>query len=232
MGIRKNQTQLSNQEWTKLISAIDKTHGVTAAAPAYRAFVKVHVQAMSMTGMSWGVHSMQMGGQFMKGRNFLCWHRWFVLQFEKSLQKIDASVNLPYWDAITDRQIPSALADPALLKKWSVSRDWDASVLPTAADLASATGNSTFPVFQTAIEGAVHADVHNAVGGDMATASSPTDPLFWLHHANLDRIFSEWQASHPGKNPQNLTEKLKPSPIFKVSVQDVLKISTLGYKYQ
>ena len=232
MDIRKNQKKLTQSEWAKLIAAIDKTHGVHAAAPAYRQFVKVHVQAMSMTGMSWGVHTMSMGGQLMRGRNFLCWHRWFIRQFEKSLQKIDASVTLPYWDAIKDREIPAALDDPALLNRWSVTRDWDPKILPTAADLASARANGTFKVFQSAIEGAVHADVHNAVGGDMATASSPTDPLFFLHHANLDRIFAKWQARHAGQQPPNPTEKLKPSPIFTVMVKDTLKISALGYSYK
>ena len=101
-----------------------------------------------------------------------------------------------------------------------------------AADLASAIGNTTFNVFQAAIEGAVHADVHNAVGGDMATDRSPTDPLFWLHHANLDRIFSRWQAGHAGQAPSNRAEKLKPAPIFKIKVGDVLDIGTLGYSYQ
>ena len=232
MGLRKNQKNLSAQEWTSLIAAIDQTHGVNAPAPAYRAFVKVHVQAMSMTGMSWGVHTMQMGGQIMKGRNFLCWHRRLLLEFEKMLQKADATVTVPYWDAVTDRQIPPALDDPALLKKWTVTRSWDPSILPTPADLASAVGNTTFPVFQTAIEGAVHADVHNAVGGDMATASSPTDPLFWLHHSNIDRIFAKWQSDHPGQNPPNPTEKLKPSPIIKGTVQDVLDMAALGYSYK
>ena len=232
MGVRKNQALLSAGEWSNLINAIDQTHGVNAVSPAYRAFVKVHVDAMSMTGMSWGVHTMNMNGQIMRGRNFLCWHRWFILQFERSLQIIDPSVSLPYWDAINDRQIPSKLAKPSLLQKWTVKRKWDASLLPTSADLASAVGNTTFPVFQAAIEGAVHGDVHNAVGGDMADKSSPTDPLFWLHHANLDRIFSKWQTSHPGQNPSNLAEKLKPSPIFKGKVGDVLNIAALGYSYQ
>jgi hypothetical protein len=33
------------------------------------------------------------------------------------------------------------------------------------------------------------------------------------------------------QNPPNPTEKLKPSPIFKVTVKDTLKISSLGYAY-
>ncbi|MGE5347514.1 MAG: tyrosinase family protein, partial [Acidithiobacillales bacterium] len=41
------------------------------------------------------------------------------------------------------------------------------------------------------------------LGGDMATAASPTDPLFFLHHANIDRIWSEWQKAHPAQAPPN-----------------------------
>ena len=231
MGVRKNQKNLTAPEWTKLIAAINQLHGVGAAVPAYRAFVKVHVQAMSMVGMSWGVHTMNMGGMLMKGRNFLAWHRQFVLQFEKRLQKIDPSVTIPYWDAITDRAIPAPMSVPALLTQWSVTRSFDATLLPTAADLSSALSNSTYPVFQAAIEGAVHADVHIAVGGDMAGASSPTDPLFWLHHSNIDRVFAAWQKSHAGAAPGNPAEKLKPSPIINVKVQDLMSIAALGYSY-
>jgi hypothetical protein len=61
MITRRNQRTLSSQEWTDLIDAVNQTHGVGAAASAYRAFVKVHERAMNptdMQGMSWGVHTM------------------------------------------------------------------------------------------------------------------------------------------------------------------------------
>lgn len=35
MSVRKNQSKLSSQEWSQLIDAIDKTHGV--AAPLHTA---------------------------------------------------------------------------------------------------------------------------------------------------------------------------------------------------
>jgi tyrosinase len=45
-------------------------------------------------------------------------------------------------------------------------------------------------------EWGIHAGGHRAVGGDMANAwSSPSDPIFFLHHANLDRIWATWQAA-------------------------------------
>lgn len=42
----------------------------------------------------------------------------------------------------------------------------------------------------------LHGRVHLWVGGSMGASSSPNDPIFWLHHANLDRIWAEWQDSH------------------------------------
>lgn len=46
----------------------------------------------------------------------------------------------------------------------------------------------------------IHNLVHNAVGGyghmsDAAT--SAFDPIFWLHHTNIDRLFAMWQAINP-----------------------------------
>ena len=31
--------------------------------------------------------------------------------------------------------------------------------------------------------------------------SAPCDPIFFMHHANIDRLWSQWQAANPGKNP-------------------------------
>ena len=30
--------------------------------------------------------------------HFLPWHRWFVLQYENILQRIDCQITVPYWD--------------------------------------------------------------------------------------------------------------------------------------
>lgn len=57
------------------------------------------------------------------------------------------------------------------------------------------------------VEGRPHNDVHVAVGGVIgqtngAMADVPTaafDPIFWPHHANVDRLWTEW-ASTPGKS--------------------------------
>ncbi|TFK95596.1 Di-copper centre-containing protein [Pterulicium gracile] len=43
-----------------------------------------------------------------------------------------------------------------------------------------------------------HSGVHFAMGGDMGdTSYSPNDPLFFLHHGMLDRVWAMWQNQHP-----------------------------------
>lgn len=47
--------------------------------------------------------------------------------------------------------------------------------------------------FRAALEGSAHARPHNLIGGNMISMRSPDDPLFYLHHANVDRIWAMWQ---------------------------------------
>lgn len=42
----------------------------------------------------------------------------------------------------------------------------------------------------------LHNLVHVWIGGDMEESTSPNDPVFFLHHANVDRIWGAWQARH------------------------------------
>jgi tyrosinase len=42
------------------------------------------------------------------------------------------------------------------------------------------------------MEGQPHNNVHNCVGGLMLDMLSPIDPLFFLHHANIDRLWDVW----------------------------------------
>lgn len=187
---------------------------------------------MTPAGMDWHVHTMHMGGMTMDGFNFLSWHRWFVLKMEQRLQAVHPEVVIPYWDAINDQEIPKPLQDKKLLKRWSVRRGkWDPKQLATPADLTAIKKIPTFQTFQRTLEGAIHAGVHNAVGGDMAGPSSPTDPVFWLHHANIDRLWADWQDKHSGADPSNMKDILQPPPIFGVSVASVQSIATLGYEY-
>lgn len=41
-----------------------------------------------------------------------------------------------------------------------------------------------------------HGITHVFIGGHMAGDSSPYDPIFYFHHANIDRLFNRWQTRH------------------------------------
>lgn len=238
MGVRKNQKTLSQAEWNDFLQAMESIQERKAKTPRYRSFVRVHVRAMDSNdteGMSWGVHTMM---SRMPGRNFLAWHRQLLLKFEKRLQVVKATITIPYWDPINDPAIPAPLNDPQLLSDWDITRKWNPAYLPVAEDLTAVMKRASFSPFQATLERTLHAAVHIAVGGDapplgtMATSSSPADPLFWLHHANIDRIWADWQLKHPGKNPPNLDETLEPKPLLGVKVSKEIDIGVLGYSYQ
>ncbi|HLL06215.1 MAG TPA: tyrosinase family protein [Myxococcaceae bacterium] len=62
--------------------------------------------------------------------------------------------------------------------------------------------NSTSLGFRNYLEGwegpaRIHNSVHVWVGGDMTDSTSPNDPIFFLHHCNVDRIWRAWQVRYP-----------------------------------
>ncbi len=227
---RKDQSKLSNADWQALINAVNRLHGVGAARPAYRDFVNLHTQAMTTArGMTWEVHTMP---GMMVGRNFLAWHRRYVRSFERRLQQAAPGVTVPCWDWTKNRAIPAALSDPALLASWSVERgQFEETLLPTRPLVNQVLALTPFTPFQSNLE-AIHGNVHNAVGGDMGTAHSPSDPLFFLHQANIDRLWAKWEQTSKAADPPNASSSLKPrGTIISGKVSAVLDIGQLGYGY-
>lgn len=47
---------------------------------------------------------------------------------------------------------------------------------------------------QGTLERNPHNNIHNWIGGYMPTAGSPRDPIFMMHHSNIDRIWATWNA--------------------------------------
>ena len=57
------------------------------------------------------------------------------------------------------------------------------------------------------------------------------DPIFWAHHAMIDREWRLWQRDHFDpifSDPDFLGQVLPP---FEVKVADVLNVRALGYEY-
>ncbi len=51
--------------------------------------------------------------------------------------------------------------------------------------------------FSRGLEGNPHNDGHGWVGGWMADCqTSPRDPVFWLFHCDIDRLWAKWQWTH------------------------------------
>ncbi len=231
-GQRKNQKDLSPAEWSNFISAIQTVATPGVATPSYQDFVDVHIRAMNMDdpeGQSWGVHTMENSD----GRNFLAWHREYLSKLETQLQLHNPLVTIPYWNWVEDRAIPPALSNPEDLAAWGVTRgpNFNPDDLPNMQDVQTVQNMSTFPAFQKTLE-RIHGWVHNAVGGTMATSASPADPLFWLHHAFIDKLWEDWKAAGDHQlDPPNGTETLLPPPIFTDTVSQVLTTTFLHYRY-
>ena len=102
--------------------------------------------------------------------------------------------------------------------------------------------------FPGPLEQTPHGDVHVMVGGNggfmSAFGTAALDPIFWLHHCNLDRLWERWlrvaAGGHPpGKNPTDpawLNRKFelvnRNGNRVKLAVKDVLDIEAkLNYTY-
>ena len=104
--------------------------------------------------------------------------------------------------------------DPDYLER-RLGRSADARTLPTDAAVTAALAAIPYDTapwedslrdpndpaewrgFRIQLEIPLHNLVHRWVGGNMVDMTSPNDPVFWLHHCNIDRLWAEWQDLHP-----------------------------------
>ncbi|KAI9292034.1 Di-copper centre-containing protein [Neoconidiobolus thromboides FSU 785] len=72
-----------------------------------------------------------------------------------------------------------------------------------------------------------HAYLHNFVGADFCGHTSPNDPLFYSHHAFIDKIWFDWSKRHPEKEytyafDNTIADMDSKLYKFDLSVRDVL----------
>lgn len=109
-----------------------------------------------------------------------------------------------------------------LPRKADVQRALDQTDYDTPGWSASSAG------FRNRVEGWIpaltsphlHNRVHVFVGGDMLPSSSPNDPVFFLNHCKVDRIWSAWLATRPPPSPAYLPPADASQELFRHRLDD------------
>ncbi|MEU9480391.1 tyrosinase family protein [Streptomyces sp. NPDC048191] len=107
----------------------------------------------------------------------------------------------------------------------------DVSDLPSRDEVDTVLAMSTYDAppwnsgsesFRNYIEGwqgpNLHNRVHVWVGGQMLSGASPNDPVFWLHHCFIDKLWADWQVKHPSSGYEPVT-----APPGVVGLHDTMK---------
>jgi Common central domain of tyrosinase/Polyphenol oxidase middle domain len=180
---------------------------------------------------------------------FFAWHRMYVYFFERILRAKSGRANLaqPYWNYQLNAVLPPAYRDKTpsnpLYDGTRTAAINNGGALPASIMTAfnNSLGVTEFYTFQTNLNGGPHGSVHTTINGNMAfVTTAAQDPVFWLHHANIDRLWEEWRSRCNGRaNPTDAEFLNKTYTFFDetgtpVSMKgsDVLEISTqLSYRY-
>jgi tyrosinase len=207
--VRKEIRTLSPAELERFFNAVRQLHEGSAPTP-FDVFSETH----------WNVRNLA----HFNVAPFFPFHRKFIREFEKALQQFEPEVTLPYWDWTLDADAPhlspvftpgyfggnggagGCVSDGSLVP-WNVQYnsphclqrsfnrgDSMSPFVPMDVIQGIMTSTSNFEVFSQSIEGTPHSTPHNMIGGDMATMVSPNDPIFWLHHCFIDKIWHDWQG--------------------------------------
>jgi tyrosinase len=156
---------------------------------------------------------------------FLPWHRAYLLFFEQICRELtgNSGFALPYWNWTCNRTIPApflggtanALFHPGRVASPPAALS-DPVVGPLVIDTildepnflifgsSPATGQRDFAGYGP-LEGNPHNSVHGFIRGDMGGYRSPRDPIFWMHHNMIERIWWEWNVVRGNANTNDPT---------------------------
>lgn len=247
---RKNQADLTSDEKKEFNSALE----VAWRSGAYDRFVAIHAD------MSHRMHNIGDDGIEPQGQlRFLPWHRAFLHQFERELQSPQTylipdpvglgqpihltsvalpRLRIPYWDWANDQTIPSWLWLPPTMKRQIGPYVKDGNEISNAkihswADIEqNVLPQTSFEGFVQVFEG-YHDDLHSYFfPGDLGNGFSraPLDPLFWLIHSYIDRIWAMWQMFHVNQLPPLSNRDAIMDP-WSLTVDDLKDVRALSYSY-
>ncbi|HEX3580995.1 MAG TPA: tyrosinase family protein [Thermoanaerobaculia bacterium] len=201
--------------------------GLTATSPALVSYAKaIHaMQALPTTDpLSWAyqaaIHYTTLPGSHPAWNTcqhgtpfFWSWHRMYLYWFERIIRKMapDANFALPFWnyELASERYLPVPFRNPSS-PLYTVNRGpgWNAGTSFLSPSAVATSGfMPTVPYFnaQSGCEGTPHGAVHVSIGGWMGSVpTAAQDPIFYLHHANIDRLWNAWLKQGGGRtNPLN-----------------------------
>lgn len=191
---------------------------------------------------------------------FLPWHRAYIYRFERALRDRVPNAMLAWWDWRTPAgrqgRIPNAYAAERIdgkanplfsarisdeAQRQGRERGVDVPArtertpsrsmpLPTPEEVRDLIKTPDFETF-TGILDSIHGGIHMWVGGHMTQIDyAAFDPIFWAHHAMVDRVWRLWQIRHgqPGPPRSLWDQALEP---FGITVAQTLDVTRLGYDY-
>ncbi|MEM6478622.1 MAG: tyrosinase family protein [Pseudomonadota bacterium] len=188
---------------------------------------------------------------------FLPWHRMYVFYFETIVREVvrretgREDFTLPYWDYTTAGKnfVPEEFRQPtdALYKSLYISNRnaaansgslFDCGDNASLAEANYAPGTASGG-FNNTLDNGTHGTVHVQVGDLMNMGRIPfaaNDPIFWLHHCNIDRFWASWNRAGR-QNPTNSAWQDKTFTFFDGKTQidtptsAVTDIANMQYDY-
>jgi hypothetical protein len=139
---------------------------------------------------------------------FWSWHRMYLYWFERIVRKHSGNLNwaLPYWNWTKDRELPAMFRDPTsqlyVAERDSAINDLsNPALLPVSAvNYSQAFNADGFNTASRRLESGPHDNVHVLVGGGFGSVDTAAkDPIFYLHHCNIDRLWNLWLAQFGGR---------------------------------
>ncbi|XP_062518244.1 CUB and sushi domain-containing protein 2-like [Corticium candelabrum] len=170
-----------------------------------------------------GIHRTQFGSGIHAVDQFLPWHRWFLIEYENLLRRVNCNVTVPYWDwSLWASQPFSASlwgAENHHLggdgggsqncvqtgrfrgNVWSIpggsclTRQFSNGQFPGPVEVAEVLNRnpSQFSDFEIGLRVNLHNSVHCWIGGTMCSRNSAYAPEFFLHHGYIDKLWADWQ---------------------------------------
>ena len=145
---------------------------------------------------------------------FWSWHRMYLYWWERIVRKFSGNPNwaLPYWNWTANPHLPPpfrVVSSPLYTPNRDPNINNGTGSLPATdvaykLPLSGDFSNLDYYLAQSAIEGSPHGMVHVDVGGFSGWMGSiPTaaqDPIFYLHHGNIDRLWNLWLAQGGGRS--------------------------------